>query len=269
MSLFTKERVVKSYEVAVANPRLVERTTDGFASLSTGLTFLSSCSQDNQHQAKINLTPEEVQEFQETREHAREILAEAELQAQEILRQAREEWDRTSEELTARLREAITAEAEAEGYQAGLVKASQEAEIIRREAHALLNLAQRALHQEYSETNESLLHLSIKIAERITRAAIEADPKRLLNILNELVLMPQERGEWRLHLSPSDLAWVSALPEMQQLACPLIGDETLRPGDSFLECEEGIFDARLTEQLDKLEQSLREELAHAEMAEVN
>jgi len=265
MNSFTKDRVVKRHEVAFANPRLVERPTDEFACLSTRLPFLNSISDQADSGDLALFPPEETQVLRESEERARVIVAEAELGAQVLLAKATEEREHLREELIITLREEIRAEAYTDGYEAGLNEGLQAAEKVQTEAYALLDLAQRALAKEYVQSQEHLLGLSLKIAERLTRSALAVEPQKLLNIVHELTLMPQEQGEWRLHLAPNDLDWVAQLPTGEQLPCSLVKDETLRPGDCFLECQEGIFDARLDSQLDKLEQHLREELAYGEL----
>ena len=125
-------------------------------------------------------------------------------------------------------------------------------------ANQLFQLAQRAVQEEYAKVDEDLLHLAIKIAERIVRSSLAVEPQRLVGIIQALTLLPQEREGWRLHVAPEDARWL----EGNQSPCPWVIDESLNPGDCFLECQEGIFDARLEAQLDKLEHTLREELEH-------
>ena len=121
-------------------------------------------------------------------------------------------------------------------------------------------MAQRAVQEEFAKVDEELLHLSIKVAERLVRASLAVQPQKLLEIIRALTLLPQERLGWRLHVSPDDAAWLEKLSEVSQPPCPWVSDESLSSGDCFLECQEGIFDARLEAQLDKLEHTLREEL---------
>jgi len=269
MNSFTKDRVVKRHEVAFTHPRLVERPDDEFACLSTRLPFLSSVPAQADSADLTLFSPERTQVAEENEERARVIVAEAELAAKELLARAQHEREHLREEFTIRLREEIRAEAYTDGYQAGLGEGLQAAEKVQAEAYALLDLAQRALDSEYIRAQEQLLGLSLKIAERITRSELSMEPKKILNIIHELALLPQEQGEWRLHLAPNDWEWVVQLPTGEQLPYSLVKDETLRPGDCFLECQEGLFDARLDSQLDKLEQHLREELAHGKLEQID
>jgi flagellar assembly protein FliH len=91
------------------------------------------------------------------------------------------------------------------------------------------------------------------------------EPQRLVAIIQALTLLPQERLGWRLHVAPDDTRWL----EGDQSPCPWVIDESLNPGDCFLECQEGIFDARLEAQLGKLEHTLREELEHGSVEPID
>ena len=66
-------------------------------------------------------------------------------------------------------------------------------------------------------------------------------------------------------MATEDTRWL----EGDQSPCPWVIDESLKQGDCFLECQEGIFDARLNVQLDRLEHALREELEHGSMEEID
>jgi flagellar assembly protein FliH len=66
----------------------------------------------------------------------------------------------------------------------------------------------------------------------------------------------------RIHLSGKDWEWYKLLPPEDKPPYPVIVDESLKPGDTTLECAEGIFDARIHSQLEKIGQYLFEELDH-------
>lgn len=257
MKSSTRDRVVKSYEVAVSGPRLVESDFTGFKYLSSNLAVLTS-PQDAQANAEVERALADA----EAEAEARRLISEAQAKAEEITKQAEAEAEAKREQIAIDIRAQIAAEAYQAGYQNGWEQANEEASQIRLEAQSYLALAQNALQEEYAKVDESLLELSLRIAERVTRAALVVEPAHLLNIVRALVLLPQERDGWRLHLAPEDWEWLSALPKEEQPPCLLVRDETLQQGDCFLECQEGVFDARFEAQLTKLSQLLQEELKH-------
>ncbi len=200
------------------------------------------------------------------RAEAAEIRRQAEEDGAAILAKARAEEESLRLQLEADVRSEVFPQAQQEGYEEGVRAGREEGANLRAEAYALLNLAQTALEAEYVKVDEEILHLSILIAERLARAALTIDPARLVAIVRNLSLLPQERQGWRLHLAAADADWIQRL-EPGELPCPWVVDESLNRGDCVLECQEGIFDARVATQLERLEEALREELRRGTVAE--
>ncbi|HZK54572.1 MAG TPA: FliH/SctL family protein [Desulfosporosinus sp.] len=249
MRLSINGRVVKNCDVEVSTPRMVE-CHEGFQQLGSFLTVLRV----GEEQPTKRLNPSEIV----AQENASRILEEAEIGARTLLEEARADSDRLRQEVVEKAQAEVYPAAQEAGYQAGFEVGEVEGKRLAEKAHQLFQLAQHAVQEEYAKVDETLLHLAIKIAERIVRSSLAVEPQRLMATIQALTLLPQERVGWRLHVAPADTACL----EGNQLTCPWIVDESLKPGDCFLECEEGIFDAQLEAQLDKLEHILREELEH-------
>ena len=268
MKSFTKGRVVKKYDVEISTPRMVE-WNEGFQVLSPCLAVLTvdeeETPQNSAHPSWLDTSELEA----EAERKAEVILAEAEARAQEILAQAQTDLDRLRQEIRETTRAEAYPVAQTEGYQAGYEVGEAEGRRITESAQQLFQLAQRAVQEEYAKVDEDLLHLAIKIAERLVRASLSLEPQRLVGIIQALALLPQERSDWRLHVSSDDALWLEKLPAGTQPPCPWMIDESLNAGDCFLECQEGIFDARLEAQLEKLELTLREELEHGGLESIN
>lgn len=279
MRLSTNGRVVKSYEVEVATPRMVE-CLEGFQQLGSRLTVLS-VGEESQNSAKHELSDwrdtiweaeskeraakilEDAEDqaariLAEAEADAQKIRAQAEAGAQEIRAQAQTDLDRLRQEVRESAQAEIYPAAQAEGYKEGRQAGETEGKCLIENANQLFLLAQRAVQEEYAKVDQELLHLAMKIAERIVRSTLAVEPQRLVGIIQALTLLPQEREGWRLHVAPDDVRWL----EGNQLPYPWVMDESLNSGDCFLECQEGVFDGRLEAQLDKLEHTLREELEH-------
>lgn len=260
MKLSINGRVVKSCNVEVSTPRMVE-CTEGFQQLGEILAVLS-VGEENQNPVNSAQLEQQVMIANSIEEEAKEratmILEEAENRARAILEEGREDFERLRQEVVETSRTEVYPAAQAEGYQAGLQAGEAEGKRLAEKANQLFQLAQRAVQEEYAKVDKVLLHLAIKIAERIVRSSLAVEPQRLVSIIQALTLLPQERLGWMLHVAPDDTRWM----EGDQLPCPWVVDESLNPGDCFLECQEGFFDARLEAQLDKLEHTLREELEH-------
>lgn len=296
MKLSTRSRVVKSHTVEVSVPRLVECQNEEFQLLGGHLAVVRNVEESdagvvrlgnwieplgsgpeaklaNSSEVNLELNPVRTLEVQasevltEAKAHAQAILAQAQAEAEQLRANAQTEVT----EQMQKLREEVSAQAYTEGFEKGFnqgliegrAQAEHEAERRRKEAKALVELAERAVQEEFSKVDQELLHLVIKIAERVLRASLEISPDLLLHQVRALALFPQEREGTSLHVSPEDFAWLMASDTQDQLQVALVSDDTLHPGDSFIECSEGIFDARLDAQLARLEHLLREELRHA------
>ena len=183
MKLSINGRVVKSYDVAVSTPRMVE-CNEGFQQLGAFLTVLSVG--EEQPAKMANLTEAEA------KEKAAIILTKAENRAQTILEEARADFDRLRQEVVETARAEVYPAAQVAGHQAGLQAREAEGKRLAEKANQLFQLAQRAVQEEYAKVDEDLLHLAIKIAERIVRSSLAAEPQRLVAIIQALTLLPQE-----------------------------------------------------------------------------
>ncbi|HBW36435.1 FliH/SctL family protein [Desulfosporosinus sp. BICA1-9] len=265
MRLSINGRVVKSYDVEVSTPRMVENQ-EGFQQLGNILRVVSVSEEDQPSTNQEYLDWRETSYEEEAKAKAAIILAEAKASAEQIIVQAQAESERLRQEVLKSAQDELYPAAKAEGYKEGRLAGEAEGKLageaegkrLTEQANQLFQLAQRAVQEEYSKVDELLLRLAIKIAERLVRASLAVEPQRLLAIIQALTLLPQERQGWRLHVSPHDVGWL----EGHQIPCPWVIDESLKLGDCFLDCQEGVFDARLEAQLDKLEHTLREELEH-------
>ncbi|HWQ71505.1 MAG TPA: FliH/SctL family protein [Desulfitobacteriaceae bacterium] len=281
MKSFTKGSIFKSNQVEILTPRLLQGSLEGFERFGINPAVLTDDFKQPEIAESIseNLTEAEISASRiiaEAEVQAREIIREAEAKVNELILQSEIESDNIiqkakmqekllREELAQAVREEIEPLAYSEGYQNGSQKAELESRETRERAQALFNLAQRALREEYLKVDDSLLNLALQIARRITGITLALNPRKLLDIVRSLTFLPQEREGWRLHISADDVEWIAQLGSDEQLPCPWVKDETLRQGDCFLECQEGIYDARIEAQLTKMEKALLEELKYEEL----
>ncbi|SDG16504.1 FliH/SctL family protein [Desulfosporosinus hippei] len=282
MRLSINGRVVKSWDVEVSTPRMVENH-EGFQQLGSCLAVLtvgeeidatekpdlpnwreSSETKEQTNQILEDAKVKAAQIISDAEAEAQKMLAQAEAHVQELLEQAQAGLEHMQQEVRESTRAEIYPIAKEEGYQEGRKAGEAEGKRLTESANQFFLLAQRAVQEEYAKVDRELLHLAVKIAERIVRSTLAVEPQRLVAIIQSLTLMPLEREGWRLHVSPDDARWLEG-----NLPCPWVVDESLNSGDCFLECQEGIFDGRLEAQLDKLEHTLREELEHGGVESVS
>lgn len=201
----------------------------------------------------------------EAKSRAESIVTEAQQQAQEILDKAQQQKEEFQAEIEARVRAEIIPLAQAEGLEQGLREAEQEAGRLKEQARKYLELAQKALQNESEKAERELLHLCIQISSKIIQAHFQHDPESLLNIIRNLNLLPREKEGIKIYLSPQDWEWYKELPSADKPSYPVVIDQSLGTGDTFIECSEGVFDARIGTQLEILEQYLFEELEHGRL----
>lgn len=278
MNSFTKHKVVKSYAVEVSGPCLVDCQFEEFEVLTEHLTVLASTAGLDEELVEGRrdhgawIVDQAADTLQRAEQEAGAILSkarqEAEQMIEQMLREAEAEIAQRREALETSVRAEVLPNAREEGFQAGLAQGEAIIRARQQETERLIRLAEAAVRAEYARVDEELLHLAVRMAERIVRGTLGVQPQRLLDIARSLAVMPQEREHMMLHVAPEDGAWLSSL-ESEMLPCPWVADDSLASGECFLECEEGIFTARLEDQLEKLEKSLREELKYGGVESTN
>ncbi|CAA7602966.1 Flagellar assembly protein FliH/Type III secretion system HrpE [Acididesulfobacillus acetoxydans] len=196
---------------------------------------------------------------------AEEILLEARFRAEGLIRGAEEAAALRGKEIEEQARTEGQKKGYADGYddgrREGLRSGEEAAARLLNRSGELMRLATKAAQAEFLRADREILGLALAIAERIVKASLAVRPQRLLEIVRALALLPEEKTGMVLHLSVRDAEWVGELPP-ESLPCPWVKDDSLSAGDCFLDCQEGVYDAGLADQLAKLEQLLREELEH-------
>lgn len=287
----TKTRVIKSNDVKVTEPRLLDTKTIGFQFLVDSIPILRTTEEpstliitevdDDPTLETSKVAYDEV--LSKANDEASAIIAEAKSQAKGILEQAKIETEDLRnrleaeldalEKLKAQVHEEVSRQAysegfvqgEVQGYSDGKEKWVQEAITIKEEAEKVLTLAKRAFEVEFTKVDASLVNFAVQIAERIVHTSIGIDPKLLLNRIRSLSLLPEEQDGWKLHVAPQDANWLMSLPQESKLTIPFVKDANLKQGDCYLECQEGVFTANIRSQLDRFEKLLREDLANARL----
>ncbi|RNC29564.1 MAG: hypothetical protein AWM53_00562 [Candidatus Dichloromethanomonas elyunquensis] len=280
MKLFTRSSILKSITVEVTSPRILEspdleRDYRKFAKpqgvplefpmLSAPGEGRAAESAGTQSESGNHIQEESNNVFVEAKRQAEQVLAEARNQAAEIIRNAQTESIALRKTIEEQVRQEVTPLAHAEGYENGLREAKEEAELIRKQSRLFLEMAKKVLQDEFHKVDTELVQLCLKISERVIHSTLQAEPERLLNIIRNLSLLPREKEGIKIHLSGKDWEWYKTIPAEDKPLYPVIVDETLKAGDTFLECAEGVFDARVNSQLEKIEQYLYEELDHGRL----
>jgi flagellar assembly protein FliH len=160
--------------------------------------------------------------------------------------------DRNSGPNAARL---ARQEAEARGYEAGLLKAQSEMQgrIAALDARlqqidSILQLLARPLQELDARVESELTHLALAVGKQLARRELTLDPAQVIAIIREsLGQLPLSAREVRVHLHPEDAATVRerlAAPTTER-AWTVVEDPTLSRGGCIVRTETSQIDARL------------------------
>jgi flagellar assembly protein FliH len=283
MSLFIRQRVVKGHAVEMTVPIVFSSESGNFERLYNRLPVFSLLPQkldckeivleDGSAEIACTLTEEiadieDIEAIQEALKfEAEQILQDAESKARSILEKAKEEAEEImsmAQQNVAKWKEEVI-----EIVRGEIIPiANLEADRIIDEAKSVLLLTQKVLASEMSRVDEELLHLIILLAERVIRTTLSVKPEYLLEIIKSLAEFPSEKEDMCLHISFADADRILQLTNESIFPCCWVKDDALRQGDIYLEHRNGVFDARIETQLDKMEHILREELMHGKVEQV-
>jgi len=197
----------------------------------------------------------------------------AERAREETLQKARQEADKLVTEARERAKE-IEETAREEGYQAGYQQGYQAG---KREAERELRAFLRAQEEEarsvfekletyrqelYQDLQDSVLRLSLDIAEKIINLNLERDDLIYKEIAKKAILALESSSKVTLRVSPSEYdrffanggQWLSS--ELGGLPVEVVCDPLMEQGGCIAESEEGVVNAGVRDQLQKLSRAL-------------
>lgn len=181
---------------------------------------------------------------------ADEAISQAKQEAENIITQAR----RQAEELkTEAHKEGLAA-----GHQEGLAKAKQEIEANLRDSLNILSQAEEERVQRIASSEAELLKLVTGIAEKIIGSELKSHPEQIVFIVKEALSRVATANSIIVKINPEDLQIIREnLPALQEVfdepkTIAIKEDQTILPGDCFIETENGKVDARIKSQLERI-----------------
>lgn len=121
--------------------------------------------------------------------------------------------------------------------------------------------------EEINKLEESLLYLSMMVAEHILEREIRADGNIVIEQTKKAIAALGNEKILKIRVNPNDMnaiidsksELVSDATKMENVV--ITGDENIAPGGCIIESMVGIVDARISTQLEKLRQSLAKNIA--------
>jgi flagellar assembly protein FliH len=163
---------------------------------------------------------------------------------------------------------ALRAEAEHNGYEAGLERGLAEARARTERAFAAFAAAERSMAEMYdryvAEAEAAAVDLAFQIAEKVIGTTVVSDREAVLGVVSGALLRTTDRDHLVLEVNPGDFELVR--DSASELAARLggisrmevVSERRVEPGGCVVRTEAGEIDARVSAQLERVRQLLAE-----------
>ena len=194
---------------------------------------------------------------------AQEILAEARRDAERILQQARDDADREAENVFSRARE----EGYQEGYAAGMAQAGLEAKQLREEqaqrqeeeVHRFMEQAGVALDRQMDQSVDDLRDLALAVAEKVVCVSLKSSADVISRMI-QTAIDKRKKKEWvHIYISECDAKRLTQIPAALTNALSALSDRVRiipmaddESGTCIIEMPDEIVDASAATQLSNL-----------------
>jgi flagellar assembly protein FliH len=203
---------------------------------------------------------------------AAQIEAKAQTQGEEIINKAKEQADSAIEQAKqaaekilndAKVQaEEMKAQAEKEGFatghKEGLAKAKQEIEANLENSISILAQAEEERVTRILASEAELLKLVTGIVEKIIGSELKSHPEQVVSVVKEALSRVATANSITIKINPDDGRLIEEnLPSLQEVfsepkSIAIKPDQTIPPGDCFIETEHGKVDARIKSQLERI-----------------
>ncbi len=198
----------------------------------------------------------EIDIKQEQLEQLNRQIAEAQARASEIIEQANAEAQRLTEDAIRKGYE--------EGYNQAMASARQEQENAKRQMEDAVMALKQAKEEVFSQVEESVLDLSLYVAERIIKIQLDHGDEAFLNIVRSTLSSVQNQSNLVVNVSKLEYEQIFAdqsseiATELKSSGVEIKQDLSLKRGDCVIETEYGNINAGIKTQLKRLGNALEE-----------
>jgi flagellar assembly protein FliH len=192
---------------------------------------------------------------------AGEIIEQAKTQANEALEQAKQEATKIIGDAKLQAEELKT-QAEKQGFAAGhkegLAKAKQEIEANLENSISILAQAEEERVRRIISSEAELLRLVTGIVEKVIGSELKSHPEQILSVVKGALSRVATANTITIKINPDDGRLIEEnLPSLQEVftepkSIAIRPDQTIAPGDCFVETEHGKVDARIKSQLERI-----------------
>ena len=199
-------------------------------------------------------------------EKSEQILARARAEAENIETDARQKAEIIIEE-ARNMAEEIREEARKEGYSRGLAEAKAEAEARKAEEAKQLRELEENLRNKYRELADSIhedaVALIMEVVRKVINVKLEESDAVFMGLVNDALDRLKDTGTIIIHVSSED--YKRYFENENPLAMPsdakviVVEEENYSPGDLVVESEGEVLDYSIGRQLEKVEKAFFEE----------
>ncbi|MCD5405545.1 MAG: hypothetical protein LRZ91_03500 [Desulfotomaculum sp.] len=176
---------------------------------------------------------------------AKAIILEAEKKAADLLKEAQAKSQQEFEKARERGYQ--------EGYKAGIERANEEGELIRKKAEDILRQAEAERKEILECLKYEIISLSKEIAEKILSAQLELNPDLIIKTALEAIKLVKDRERVVFYVNPDDMGiFIAYKPQLKQILSDraeisFIADPNVKKGGCMISTESGLVDATIEE----------------------
>jgi len=224
--------------------------------------------QETQNDIFTRETAEQI--YNETKQMIEELMEAAQQQAGEILLQAKSQAqdlvEKSQREIELLKDQAYQAGFE-QGYQEGLHKAEEAAASLRQQAGQIIESLLKEREQAWKKYEKDIIELVILLTEKVIGTVAENKPEAIKNLVKKVLKETGEAEKLTVKVNPVHIPFLT-VADIQPKDKPgskimILEEPSLQPGECIVVSENGSVEARISEQLDILKQTLLEVTGHA------
>ncbi|WP_231416343.1 flagellar assembly protein FliH [Pontibacillus sp. HN14] len=214
-----------------------------------------------------------MEEANQQKDYADQIVREAEEKSDRLLKETQEkikslqnDW----EEEKVKLEQATKEDAFNKGFESGEQDAFKQYESLIEKAHTIIDQATQDYYAKIADSEETILHLSLKAASKIMNQTLTERPETFLPIVRAVIDEGNNTDELRIYVHPDQYEEVLAQKSELQLILDHQAELTiypktnLQPFQCYMESSYGRVDVSIDSQLEELRTKLFRLLEEAE-----
>lgn len=208
--------------------------------------------------------------YSETKQMIEELMETAQLQADNILLQAKAQAQDLIEKGQAegeKLKDQAYQMGFEQGYKDGFLSAEHETKKLEEQLKDLLITLVKDKELTFQKYERQMVDLVILLTEKILGTTAETKPEIINHVVKKVLAEIGEAEKVVIKVNPIHIPYLSSFDDQQieniNQKVQIVEDSALLPGECVVSCENGFIEAKIGEQLEALKQTLLEVKGHA------